>query len=93
VIAPASFCAFTVNNTKQPGSTPIVTERLHFLTDAVNNNQVSFEINGAENTKAEVGGSSEKSLQTRVLRSAIRSVWQVQQVDQRLVFVARPEGG
>jgi len=51
VIAPASFCAFTVNNTKQPGSTPIVTERLHFLTDAVNNNQVSFEINGAENTK------------------------------------------
>ena len=46
VIPPSGYCAIFVTNVNAPGSGPIVTDSLHFLTDALNNNSVSFNISG-----------------------------------------------
>jgi hypothetical protein len=49
VIAPGNYCAMYVSNTNWPNKGPVVTDTLHFLTNAVNNNSVSFEISGVVN--------------------------------------------
>jgi hypothetical protein len=49
VIAPGDYCAINVVNTSVQKNGPIVTDTLHFLTDAVNNNSVSFRISGIAN--------------------------------------------
>jgi hypothetical protein len=45
-LPPGDYCVINVTNTNPFRSGPIVTDTLHFLTDAVNNNSVSFRING-----------------------------------------------
>jgi sugar lactone lactonase YvrE len=45
VIPPSGYCAINVTNTNGLKG-PIVTDTLHFLTNAVNNNSVSFRISG-----------------------------------------------
>ena len=44
VIAPGDYCAMFVTHVNGPG--PVLTDTLHFLTNAVNNNSVSFQISG-----------------------------------------------
>jgi hypothetical protein len=46
VLTPGDYCAINVTNTNRFNSGPVVTDTLHFLTDAVNNNSVSFRISG-----------------------------------------------
>ena len=48
-LTPGDYCVINVTNTNPFGNGPIVTDTLHFLTDAVNNNSVSFKINGTAN--------------------------------------------
>jgi sugar lactone lactonase YvrE len=45
-LAPGSYCVIGVTDTTPFQGGPIVTDTLHFLTDAVNNNSVSFKITG-----------------------------------------------
>ena len=47
VIAPGDFCVFDVTHVNGKG--PVVSDTLHFLTNAVNNNSVSFKISGYAN--------------------------------------------
>ena len=49
VIIPGDYCAVYVTNNNAQTNGPIVTDTLHFLTDAVNNNAVSFRISGVAN--------------------------------------------
>ena len=49
VIPPGGYCAIYVTNTNWPNKGPMVTDTLHFLTNAVNNNSVSFQISGVAN--------------------------------------------
>ena len=49
VIIPGDYCAINVTNTNALKTGPIVTDTLHFLTDAVNNDSVSFKISGIAN--------------------------------------------
>lgn len=49
VLIPGNYCAIYATNTNGLSRGPIVTDTLHFLTDAVNNNSVSFRINGVAN--------------------------------------------
>jgi NHL repeat len=46
VLIPGNYCLIGVTNTNAYGTGPVVTDTLHFLTNAVNNNSVSFKING-----------------------------------------------
>jgi hypothetical protein len=45
VIVPGNYCSFTVTNTNFPG-TGLVTDTLHFLTNAVNPNSAVFQLHG-----------------------------------------------
>jgi sugar lactone lactonase YvrE len=49
VIAPGDYCQINVTNNNGQIKGPIVTDTLHFLTDAVNNDAVAFRINGVGN--------------------------------------------
>jgi sugar lactone lactonase YvrE len=49
VIAPGDYCEMFVTNTNGPTRGPVVTDTLHFLTNAVNNDSVSFKISGVAN--------------------------------------------
>ena len=49
VLVPGDYCEIIVTNTNGLKNAPIVTDTLHFLTNAVNNNTVSFQISGVAN--------------------------------------------
>jgi hypothetical protein len=49
VIPPGDYCAMYVTNTNWANKGPLVTDTLHFLTNAVNNDSVSFQISGVAN--------------------------------------------
>jgi hypothetical protein len=49
VIAPGDYCAIFVKNTNWQFKGPVVSDTLHFLTNAVNNDSVSFKISGVAN--------------------------------------------
>jgi hypothetical protein len=49
VLVPGDYCEIIVTNTNGSKKGPIVTDTLHFLTNAVNNNSVSFQISGVAN--------------------------------------------
>jgi hypothetical protein len=48
VIAPGNYCAIYVTHVNGKGA--VVSDTLHFLTNAVNNNSVSFQISGVANS-------------------------------------------
>ena len=50
VLTPGNHCTIGVSDKNASGVGPLVTDTLHFLTDAVNNNSVSFKINGFGST-------------------------------------------
>jgi hypothetical protein len=45
-VVPSAFCTIPVTNVNAPGTGPAVTDTLHFLTNAANDNAVSFKIYG-----------------------------------------------
>jgi hypothetical protein len=48
-LSPGFYCAFNVTNNNAPGTGPTVTDNLQFLTNAVNNNAVTFRVVGVGN--------------------------------------------
>ncbi|WP_158791868.1 hypothetical protein [Granulicella sp. L60] len=48
-LQPAYYCAFNVTNANAPGTGPAVTDNLQFLTNALNNNSVTFRVIGVGN--------------------------------------------
>ena len=50
VVIPGNYCSIGVLAKNTSGTGPVVTDTLHFLTNAVNNNSVSFKISGFGST-------------------------------------------